>query len=137
MDEQKQKTECCLNPERIFVFGSNLSGIHGGGAARHAMDYHGAEFGVGVGRTGNSYALPTVAANIGQSLPLEIVKEYVEQFLGYARCGHNKHLEFLVTRVGCGIAGFKDEEIAPLFNGAPRNCIMPEEWKGMFTPGVE
>jgi hypothetical protein len=110
----------------IFVFGSNEAGRHGKGAALHAKIHHGARYGVGVGRCGNSYAIPTKDGNI-KTLPLLKIKFYVDQFLEYARL--NTNLEFFVTRIGCGLAGYKDEDIAPMFYDAPFNCTLPEEWK--------
>jgi hypothetical protein len=111
---------------QIFVFGSNERGAHGKGAALHARKVYGAEYGVGRGRTGDAYALPTKDRFI-QSLPLETIRANVEEFLAYARA--NPELEFLVTRVGCGLAGYKDEQIAPMFRGHPKNCVMPDLWK--------
>lgn len=110
----------------IFVFGSNLAGRHGKGAALYARNNHGAVYGVGRGRTGNAYAIPTKDADI-RTLPLPTIKIYVEEFLEYAR--QNPDLSFQVTRIGCGLAGYKNHQIAPMFKGAPINCILPEEWK--------
>ena len=99
-----------LEKDEIFVFGSNLEGKHLGGAAKAAHMKFGAKWGVGVGLTGQTYAIPTMQGGV------ETIKPYVDQFIEYA----NEHYEkkFLVTRIGCGIAGFKDEEIAPLFKMA-------------------
>lgn len=116
----------------IFVFGSNLSGIHGAGAARAAMDHYGAKFGVGVGFTGDSYAIPTKSRGIAFTLPVEEIKEYVDAFKRASAnvCGlDGKQLQYFVTRVGCGLAGYSDEDIAPLFKGCGDNCNFPEEWK--------
>lgn len=110
----------------IFVFGSNEKGIHGAGAARYARTHHGAVYGIGYGHHANSFALPTKDIFI-QTLPLQVVHNYVEMFLTYARL--NCHLEFQVTRVGCGLAGFMDCDIAPMFKGAPSNCLFDTEWK--------
>lgn len=96
-----------LGPNEIFVFGSNLAGAHGGGAAHAAYRKFGAVMGVGVGLQGRSYAIPTMQGGV------ETIKPYVDQFIEFARI--NPHLKFLVTRIGCGIAGFRDVEIAPLF----------------------
>lgn len=114
-------------PHQVFVFGSNLSGLHGGGAARAAFDHYGAAWGVGEGRTGNSYALPTVAKNVAGPLPLTAIAVSVGLFIAYA--GNNPDTEFFVTRVGCGLAGHRDEDIAPMFKNAPANCILPEPWR--------
>lgn len=106
----------------IFVFGSNLAGHHGGGAARIAYDKFGAEWGNGVGPQGQSYAIPTMQG------PVETIKPYADEFIAYAK-EHSQN-RFLLTRVGCGIAGFTDEEIAPLFVEALDipNISVPEEW---------
>ena len=109
-----------LEEHEIFVFGSNLAGRHGGGAARAANMKFGAEWGVGVGLTGQSYAIPTMQGGV------ETIKPYVDEFIRLAQ--ENPGLKFLVTRIGCGIAGFKDEEIAPLFDKAMQvpNIYLPE-----------
>ena len=109
-----------LEEHEIFVFGSNLAGRHGGGAARAANMKSGAEWGVGVGLTGQSYAIPTMQGGV------ETIKPYVDEFIRFAQ--ENPGLKFLVTRIGCGIAGFKDEEIAPLFDKAMQvpNIYQPE-----------
>lgn len=96
-----------LKPDEIFVFGSNLAGQHGGGAARLAYEYFGAEWGVGVGLTGRSYAVPTMQGGV------ETIKPYVDDFIAFAK-EHPEYF-FYVTRIGCGIAGFRDRDIAPLF----------------------
>ena len=99
-----------LEPDDIFVFGSNLEGRHMGGAARVAYEKFGAVWGQGVGMQGQSYAIPTMQGDI------ETIKPYVDQFIKLA-CEWDKNT-FYVTRIGCGIAGFTDEEIAPLFDEA-------------------
>lgn len=111
-----------LKDNEIFVFGSNLAGAHGGGAARAAMQRFGAVWGQGVGLQGQSYAIPTMQGGV------ETIKPYVDEFIAFA-VGHPQYL-FLVTRIGCGIAGFRDEEIAPLFRGAldVENIILPREF---------
>ncbi len=96
-----------LENNEIFVFGSNLDGMHAGGAARAAMEYFGAVMGQGVGLQGQSYAIPTMQGGV------ETIRPYVDEFIRFAD-SHPKYT-FLVTRIGCGIAGFRDEEIAPLF----------------------
>lgn len=110
----------------IFVFGSNLAGRHGKGAALFAKRNYGAEYGKGVGRTGNSYAIPTKDSRLC-TLPLSTIKSYVDSFLIYAK--KNSDLTFVVTRVGCGLAGYSDKDIAPMFADAPENCELPEEWR--------
>jgi hypothetical protein len=110
---------------RIFVFGSNLAGRHGKGAALCARKEHGAIYGVGVGRTGNAYAIPTKDGGLNV-LPISTIALHVCGFINYAL--EHPEFEFDITRVGCGLAGYKDEKIAPLFNGVPSNCHLPEEW---------
>lgn len=117
----------------IFVFGSNLAGIHGAGAARCAHKEHGAMFGVGEGLTGNSYALPTCDHNV-RPLPLAAIAKHVTLFLDYAR--QNPHLSFQVTRVGCGLAGYDDSQIAPLFLCAPDNVWLPSAFARALTVPV-
>ena len=109
----------------IFVFGSNLSGIHGAGAARVAYEQHGAKWGQGEGLAGNSYAIPTKGVNICY-MPSDQVHIHVGKFIDYAA----RHLEdeFQVTCVGCGLAGFKNKEIAPMFSLAPGNCLFDTKW---------
>lgn len=109
----------------IFVFGSNLAGRHGAGAAQFAMRYRGAVYGVGEGRQGNAYALPTKDVKL-HTLPLQTIREHVQTFLTYANA--HPELVFEVTRVGCGLAGYKDKDIAPMFSRAPENCVLPREW---------
>lgn len=106
----------------IFVFGSNLEGKHMGGAARIAYEKFGAIWGQGVGLQGKSYAIPTMHG------PVSSIKPYVDEFLEFARL-HPLN-RFLITRIGCGIAGFKDTEIAPLFVDALNipNVSLPKEW---------
>lgn len=111
---------------RIFVFGSNLAGRHGMGAALHAALHCGARYGVGVGRTGDAYAIPTKDRAI-RTLPLKDIKPFVDDFLAYAR--KHPELTFQVTRIGCGLAGYNDAQIAPMFFGAPANCQLPEQWR--------
>lgn len=103
----------------IFVFGSNLAGRHGKGAALSARQNWGAEYGVGRGRTGSAYALPTKDFKI-KTLPIRDISRYVTEFIEYARS--HPELQFIVTRVGCGLAGYKESDIRPLFEGAPDNC---------------
>ena len=100
-----------LKENEIFVFGSNLQGMHGGGAARLAYEKFGAIWGQGVGLQGQSYGIPTMHGGVNA------IKPYVDEFIEFAKS--HPELTFLVTRIGCGIAGFRDEEIAPLF----KECI--------------
>ncbi|MCM1029725.1 MAG: hypothetical protein NC342_09045 [Pseudoflavonifractor sp.] len=99
-----------LEPDEIFVFGSNLQGMHIGGAARAALKKFGAILGQGVGPQGQSYAIPTMQGGV------DTIKPYVDDFIKLAREWDQN--TFYVTRIGCGIAGFTDEEIAPLFDEA-------------------
>jgi hypothetical protein len=111
-----------LAPDEIFVFGSNLSGAHAGGAARTAWKKFGAIWGQGVGKQGQSYAIPTMQGGV------ETIKPYVDEFICYAKA--HPELFFYVTRIGCGIAGFRDEEIAVLFKKSMtlNNVCLPESF---------
>ena len=110
---------------KIFVFGSNLAGIHGAGAALYARKHYGAELGVGVGRTGRAYAIPTKDAKL-KTLPVNRIRKDVDTFLAYAQA--HPELTFLVTAIGTGLAGYSASVIMPLFKGAPKNCELPEGW---------
>jgi hypothetical protein len=109
----------------VIVVGTNLLGVHGKGAALEAKRFWGLEQGVGAGASGNTYAIPT-KQTWRLSLPLDKVLGHVAEFLAYA----NEHPEkvFLVTPIGTGYAGYTHEQIAPMFYGYPRNCVMPKEW---------
>lgn len=111
-----------LKDGEVFVFGSNKEGMHGGGAARVAYQKFGAKWGEGVGMTGRCYAIPTMDGS------LDIIRGYVDEFTEYARS--HPELTFLVTRIGCGIAGWTDEQIAPLFREASKldNVTLPESF---------
>lgn len=111
-----------LQPNEIFVFGSNLRGMHGGGAAYVALRKFGAIMGQGVGLQGQSYAIPTMQGGV------DTIRPYVDEFIEFAK-NHQNNI-FLVTRIGCGIAGFTDEEISPLFKNAHDvdNIVLPEGW---------
>ena len=111
-----------LKENEIFVFGSNLAGMHGGGAARIARLHFGAVMGKGVGLQGQSYAIPTMQGGV------ETIRPYVDDFIAYAK--HHQELHFLVTPIGCGIAGFEAEDIAPLFESAKemKNISLPESF---------
>lgn len=115
----------------IFVFGSNLAGRHGKGAALTAVREHGAIYGRGAGRQGNSYAIPTKDGHL-KTLPLYQISKAVEAFIQYARV--NPTLEFYVTRIGCGLAGYTDAQIAPFFKDAPDNCCLPLGWRQTRNP---
>ncbi len=109
----------------IFVFGSNLAGRHGKGAALYARQNFGAVQGVGHGRTGQSYAIPTKDERI-RTLPLTSIRHYVAIFVAYANL--YPEMRFKVTAIGTGLAGYKHEDIAPMFANAPENCALPNEW---------
>lgn len=115
-----------LAENEIFVFGSNLAGYHGGGAARIALERFGAIWGQGVGMQGQSYAIPTMQGGV------ETIKPYVDEFIEFAKA-HTEYT-FLVTRIACGIAGFTPNEIAPLFVNAidVKNVILPEDFVGVM-----
>ena len=111
-----------LRADEVFVFGSNLAGMHGGGAARAAFEKFGAVWGCGVGLQGQSYAIPTMQGGV------ETIRPYVDDFIDFAKA--RPDLFFYVTRIGCGIAGFADAEIAPLFAAARAvpNICLPESF---------
>lgn len=110
----------------IFVFGSNLQGIHGAGAAKTAFAEYGAKWRMGFGPAGRSFAIPTKDWEI-EPLGLGDIYVYIRAFKQYAEL--RQELVFLVTRIGCGLAGYTDQQIAPMFVGTPKNCIMPEQWQ--------
>lgn len=115
-----------LKPNQIFVFGSNLRGFHGAGAAKDAVTYFGAVYGQGIGLQGQSYAIPTKDDNI-QTLPLRSIENYVNNFLSFVV--KNPKLEFIVTEIGCGLAGYTPQDIAPMFKVHTDNIILPESFK--------
>lgn len=110
----------------IFVFGSNLAGRHGKGAALAAVKHHGAIRGRGIGIQGNSYAIPTKNENI-RTLPLAEIREHVNEFKRFA--AFHPEMTFKLTPIGCGLAGYAPADIAPMFNGAPANVVMPPEFE--------
>jgi len=110
----------------IFVFGSNLAGRHGRGAALFARQNHGAIYGRGYGLQGQSYAIPTKDHKLNR-LPLESISAWVHVFVRFAE--QHPHHAFNVTRIGCGLAGYQDHQIAPMFKDAPINCNLPEGWR--------
>lgn len=116
-----------MKSQEVFVFGSNLAGRHGKGAALAAMRHHGAQRGLGEGLSGNSYALPTKDAWI-KKLPLDAIRGHVEIFLTVAR--QRPDLRFMVTAIGCGLAGYEPLEIAPMFEPALEleNVYLPVEF---------
>ena len=127
-----------LNPWGIFVFGSNQAGRHGKGAAKDAVTFFGAEHGKGVGLVGQSYALPTKDANL-KPLPLATIQRYVAELLDLAASDPDR--QYVVTRVGCGLAGYTPADIAGLFfswGELPVNVCLPEEfWRVKLESGAE
>jgi hypothetical protein len=105
--------------------GATKAGRHGRGAAKYALQHHGAVYGQGVGLQGQSYAIPTKDENLN-TLPLTKIRPHIDEFLLFAE--QHPHDEFNVTRIGCGLAGYKDKDIAPMFLNAPKNCFFSPEW---------
>jgi len=116
--------------DKIFVFGSNLAGRHGKGAALLAYQRYGAIYGQGEGLQGMSYGIPTKDEKI-RTLPLETISKHVSKFLRFAR--ENPDLVFTVTAIGCGLAGYKPSEIAPMFLWHTKNVILPESFKDVIN----
>jgi hypothetical protein len=116
-----------MSNKPIFVFGSNEAGRHGAGAAYTALKQHGAVYGMSYGHYGDSFAIPTKDRAVKNPLPMSQIKGYVEGFVAYARS--HPEWTFQVTRIGCGLAGWTDEYIAPLFMFAPDNCLFDEKWR--------
>jgi len=112
---------------KIFVFGSNLAGRHGKGAALYARCYRGAIYGQGVGPQGGSYAIPTKDGHLNV-LPLWVISTYIHQFIDYAK--HHPELNFEITRIGCGLAGYKPSQIAPLFENGTTLSNLYFNWDG-------
>jgi len=116
--------------EHVFVFGSNIAGRHGRGAALFAKQNYGAVYGVGIGRTGYSYAIPTKDINIS-TLPLDEINKYVEDFIVYAK--NNPDTYFQITNIGCGLAGYDPKQIAPMFICSPGNCSFSKEFTDIIN----
>jgi hypothetical protein len=116
-----------LKDNQIFVFGSNLSGRHGKGAAKQALTW-GAKWGQASGLQGRTYGIPTKNSTITRTLSINEIRPYVYEFIEFAR--NNKDLLFLVTEIGCGLAGLKPKEVAPLFKEAKEleNVWLPERF---------
>lgn len=115
----------------VVVFGSNREGRHGAGAALHALKYCGAVYGQAEGRQGDSYAIITKELRLDEpQVTLAEVRNGVNRFLDYAL--ENPDITFIVTPIGTGLAGFSHREIAPLFEGAPLNCALPEIWNKYY-----
>lgn len=115
-----------LAPGEVFVFGSNASGAHGGGAARFALDRFGAVWGQSEGLQGQSYGIDTMSG-------LAVFEEQARRFVEFAR--EHPELKFLVTEVGCGIAGYAPAQVAGLFAGAPDNVVLPESFVEALSAG--
>ena len=124
--DERERRDPREHQDIIFVFGSNLAGRHGAGAALFARYWYGAQLRIGVGRTGQSYAIPTKDAEFNV-LTLDVIRLHVWLFLDYAK--NHPEEEFFVTRIGCGYAGYSNPDIAPMFRGAPENCMFEQSWK--------
>lgn len=111
--------------KEIFVFGSNLAGIHGAGSARHAFEHHGAIMGFGIGLQGNSYAVPTKDEGL-VVLPLSEIKKYIDEFLKFTK--EHQEMQFNVVAIGCGLAGYKAKDIALMFRDRSENVILCDEF---------
>ena len=114
----------------IFVFGSNLAGRHGKGAALWARQNRGAIYGRGIGLQGESYAIPTKDWNL-RTLDLRSIESHVRQFIKFAR--ENPQMKFQLTPIGCGLAGYSHNQIAPLFRDAPANVSLPREFDAALS----
>ena len=112
-----------LEPGEVFVFGSNAAGAHGGGAARFAYDRFGAVWGQAEGLQGQSYGIDTMSG-------LEVLEQQAARFLAFARA--TPDLRFLLTEVGCGIAGYTPDDVAPFFAGAPDNVVLPASFRAVL-----
>lgn len=119
-------------PKSIFVFASNLAGIHGAGSALHAVQHHGAIRGRGIGPQGQSYAIPTKDQRL-KPLPLAHIAQYVEGFRRYSLT--LPHYTFQVVKIGCGLAGYTEQQIAPMFRFAPAHVILPPGWRELSLQG--
>lgn len=122
----------------VFVFGSNTAGIHGAGAARAAYENHGAHWGKGYGHFGDSFAIPTKGHievsyqkyRVGDTLDMNVIEGFVAGFIAYAQT--HPQTKFQITRLGCGLAGLKDEWVYPLFLLAPINCLFDSKWQHLL-----
>jgi hypothetical protein len=125
-----------LGVNQVFVFGSNESGRHGKGAAKTAMTW-GAVYGQASGIQGKTYGIPTVNASISNKLPLNKIRRYVDEFTEFAK--HQTELEFLVTEIGCGLAGHKHKDIAPMFEAASilPNVLLPRKFWRVLAHNAE
>lgn len=119
-----------MSQDYVFVFGSNLAGRHGAGAALYAKRHHGAVYGCGHGLQGDSYAIPTKNERL-HTLPLKEVEQHVATFKAFA--ASRPDLTFQVTAIGCGLAGYDPEDIAPMFMDAPGNCVLPSQFSDVLA----
>lgn len=129
------ETISSLGNDEVFVFGSNLAGRHGKGAARNALKF-GAIYGMGCGYNKNSYAIPTKDGRL-HVLPIDVIKIYVDAFIAFA--AEHPQLSFYVTKIGCGLAGYRCDEIAPLLFPATKlkNVYLPGEFWNVLENGVD
>ena len=114
--------------QMIFVFGSNLSGIHGAGAAAHAHKNLKYPWGINFGLHGTAFAIPTKDRNVRDTLELKRIIRFVSEFIRQAQDEY-PHLDFQVTAIGCGLAGLQHQDIAPMFVSAPVNCYFDTLWQ--------
>jgi hypothetical protein len=126
------KIQSKIHPDIVFVFGSNLAGRHGKGAALQALIEHEAIYGLGTGLVGNSYAIPT-KDHFLRILTLDRIYLYIKQFVRFTQL---TNLEFYVTPIGTGLAGYRHEQIAPMFKGV-RNCWLPFSWKEFLNENLK
>jgi hypothetical protein len=110
---------------QVYVFGSNLAGIHGAGSAMYARKHFGAIRGIGEGLQGHAYGIPTKDKRF-KTLPLNAIKEHVLKFISYATA--HPELEFIIVPIGCGLAGYTPYDIAPMFENCPANCKLPQDF---------
>ena len=120
-------------PKMIFTFASNEGGLHGAGAAKTAYEKYGARWGKSYGHYGDSFAIPTKNELVETIADVTRIYGYINGFIAYAK-GHRKMI-FQVTRIGCGLAGFTDAQIAPMFIGSPKNCHFDEKWRQYLGDG--
>jgi len=124
-----------LEPNQIFVFGSNERGVHGAGAAKMAVKW-GAVYGIGEGLKGQTYAIPTKDENI-ETLNLEDINNYIVNFVKFAK--EHSHINFLVTEIGCGLAGLSPNQVAPMFKEASSlsNVYLPFRFWQILVESVQ
>lgn len=115
-----------LKSDEIFTFGSNLAGRHGAGAALRAKQVYGAKYGIGIGRMGQSYAIPTKDHYLN-TLPINVISNHVDDFYDYVK--EHPQLTFYITRIGCGLAGYDDRDITELFICNYPNIVYDKQWE--------